>query len=430
MDLILYAVKSLFENKMRSFLTILGIIVGITSMMLISVIGRALSDTFQSVTSLLYESDIMNVEIVPSDDNNSYIIAPKGYIDIPEGVALDVRRVTEMLGNEKYENAYISTGYFVGTPSVGLYNGRTGNTLIYSGCVDEGVNGSDKLIKGRQISRSDEKYCVGTAVISDITERDLFGNNGDALGKQILIKSENNTVIPVVVIGVYEDLVYSVYNASLVMINHSYLEKNYKSIFSDFYWNRTSLQITLDGVEDRETFKKNAVSDLNKILDNSQWQVNVSTKIESLESVKKLVDIILGIIFIIACISLFVGSVGVMSIMIITVTERTSETGIRKAIGASNLSVIFQFLCESITLSLAGTGTGILIGMLLSKLVSIEASNYLSNLFEMSITVSPEFPAGMILKLIALAVAIGIVFGLYPAIRASRMEIVDSIQFE
>lgn len=398
-------------------------------MMLISVIGRAFSDTFQNVTNLLYKSDKMYVSIVPSEENNTYVVEANGYINIPDGVGLDIRKVSDMLEDKKYGNAYISAGYFTGDFSKANYNGRTGNTMIYAAYPDEIVNGSNLLIKGRQLSVMDEKKCAATALISDITERDLFGDDGDALGNQILIVS-GNTVIPVVVTGVYTDCSYNVYNAGTVLINHSYLDTNYENIMSYYYWNRQNLEITLDDVDDRDTFKKDAVAELNAILDNSQWQVDVSTRMESLESTRKLVDIILKIVFIIACISLFVGSIGIMNIMIITVTERTNEIGIRKAVGASNISIVFQFLCESMTLSLMGTGAGILIGMILSKIVSIEAGYYLSDQFEMPIAVNLVLPVGMITGAVVIALIIGIVFGLYPAVRASKMEIVESLRFE
>lgn len=429
MDIVIYSFKSIFNNKTRSFLTILGIIVGITSMMVISVIGRAFSDTFMDVTNRLYKSDIMDVNIIPSDENNTYVASPDGYISIPDGVLLDIRKVSDVLKDSEYGNAYISKGYFAGDYTSALYNGKSGNTLIYAACAGETVNGSNMLIKGRQISAADERKSAATAVISDGTERDLFGNDGDALGKQILIKSEN-TVIPVIVTGVFTDWNYSLYNAGTVLINHSYLEENYNNILDYYYWNRENIEITLDGVEDREAFMKNIVPDLNDILDNSQWQVEVSTRMENLESTRKLVDVILSAVFIIACISLFTGSIGIMSIMIITVTERTNEIGIRKAIGATNSSIILQFLCESMTLSLLGTGTGIISGLIISKVVSIEAGYYLSSQFDMSIVVNTVFPAGMIIITVLTAVIIGIVFGFYPAFRASKMEIVDSLRFE
>lgn len=429
LDLLIYSFRSILANKTRSFLTMLGIIVGITSMMIISVSGRAFTDTFQNITERLYKSDKMTVSIVPSEKNHTYVTDTRGNVIIPDTVYFDVRKVNEMLKKKDYSNAYLSTGNIVSESSKAIYNGRTGNILIWSNYAGEGSTASTLMRRGREISLIDNKECSGTAVISDITERDLFGEGVDSIGKTILIQS-GNTVVPVVVVGIYEDPLYSLYNASFLYVNHSYLDEKTQIVFSEYYWQRQELVITMDGIEDKVRFKKKAMSDLNSILGNDQWEVAAITETESLETLKSIVDIILDIVFVIACLSLFIGSLGLMSIMIITVAERTNEIGIRKAIGASNVQIMLQFLCESLTLSSLGTGIGILLGMIMSKIASIYAADYLSSIFQMMISVNVVLPIKMMIGAVLSAFLIGIVFGIYPAFRGSRMQIVDSLRAE
>lgn len=188
LDLLIYSVKSIFANKVRSFLTMLGIIVGITSMLIISVIGRAFNDTFASVTERLYKADRMTMTIVPSDENKTYATYEDGTVIVPETVNLDIRKINELLESKEYSGAYVSTGNFIDYTSKGMYNSRIDNTIIWSAYANELSNNDDFLLKGRDISLSDNKECAATVVISDVTERNLFGDEEDSIGKTILIQ--------------------------------------------------------------------------------------------------------------------------------------------------------------------------------------------------------------------------------------------------
>ena len=316
LDLLIYSVKSIFANKVRSFLTMLGIIVGITSMLIISVIGRAFNDTFASVTERLYKADRMTMTIVPSDENKTYATYEDGTVIVPETVNLDIRKINELLESKEYSGAYVSTGNFIDYTSKGMYNSRIDNTIIWSAYGNELSNNDDFLLKGRDISLSDNKECAATVVISDVTERNLFGDEEDSIGKTILIQVDNS-VIPAIVVGVYMDLSYSIYNAGILYLNHSYIETKYSNLLNNQYWQRQEFTITMEDIDNKELFKQKAVTDINNILNDSQWQLNAITDTESLESTRNLVSIILDIVFAIACISLFIGSIGIMSIMII-----------------------------------------------------------------------------------------------------------------
>ena len=98
--------------------------------------------------------------------------------------------------------------------------------------------------------------------------------------------------------------------------------------------------------------------------------------------------------------------------------------------GASNGNIMFQFLCESMTLSFLGTGLGVMLGLIMSKLIAIYASDYLSSEFKMPITVNVVLPVGMLICAVLSAFMIGTILGLYPAFRASNIQIVDSLRYE
>lgn len=431
-EIVVSSVQVMLKNKVRSILTMLGVIIGILALIVIVVLGNAFSRTITKVTDILYKNDQLYLEIVPSEDNKTVLYDDMGNAVVPDGVSLDKREIESFLEGSGTDSYLSMGGILEGRCSGSSLNGRVNKFMVSGGCSDCLEDSALILNKGRDISRTDEKNKASVALIADISAAYLFDNE-DPIGKELNIKY-NNTVIPVVIIGTYKYIGLGFNNpadiSSLMFINRTYLENNFSELLSENYWNLDSIVITLDNVSNVDEFKESLVNEGDKLLKNANWTVEVETRSEQINAISELVNIILKIVFVIAAIALFIGGIGIMNVMLITVTERTNEIGTRKAIGASNFYIIFQFLCESFSIAFTGTVIGVILGLFVSKIVAKIASMYISESLNMALNIGVSVPIQVLFLAILTSVLIGVVFGLYPAIKAVKMQIVDALRYE
>ena len=428
-----FSINMIFKNKVRSLLTMLGIIVGILSLIVIVVLGNSFSDTFTNITNVLYKSDQIYVEIVPSEDNNNVIKDEYGVTVIPENVYLDVREVSDMLEKDMEGDSYLALGDVLEGTAYGTYNGKRIPLVTFGSGEDEVSNSALGIVKGRDISRSDEIHFASTCLIADVMGDYLFDGE-DPIG-QTLVLEYNSAYIPLVIVGTYNFIGIVNHDdpsqsMSLLFVNHTYLEEDFNEALPDSYWHRSYLKITLKNVSDKAEFKENLTKRLDKMLDQSKWTVDMFVQSEEINSIKEIVQIILDIVFVIACISLLIGGIGIMNVMLITVTERTSEIGVRKALGATDFIIMFQFLCESFMLSFSGTALGVILGMIVSKVVAEMGSMALETMLKIPVQINVSLPLNMLLFSAISSIVIGVIFGLYPAYKAVRMQVVDALRYE
>ncbi len=387
------ALKSIADKKARTFLTMLGIIIGIAAVMILV----SLVQGFQRQQMEYYQKQGVNkVNVYAYQWDGDVSQELYEYCQSLREIALGVTPVNEAWG--------LSVRY-------GARAGR--DTRVLLGSDQLSVCYNYRLARGRDLSYLDIKKSNKVCVLGGAAAEELF-NYADPVGRKLRIGSNEFTVI-----GVY-DRVY---------------EKNDED-GGDYYDNVVAVPYTLNrllmGTNRTEQFIVRAVDGpstkevitrvsafLSRRIDPTTGSYDVyseNTWMEDNDEQTRTMAMVLGGI---AGIALLVGGIGIMNIMLVTVTERTREIGIRKAIGARRGSIISQFLIESAVISFLGGLIGILFGTL--------ATLVLGKLL-MDAVILPDL--GMSLGAAAVSIMIGMIFGSYPAVKASGLQPVEALRAE
>lgn len=377
------AVNSIIHNKLRSLLTILGLVIGIASVIILVGIGDGASTSVEEQVQSL-GSDILTVSITSEDKSFSY---------------------EQMDDLKKLENIESVAPY----KSINGQVTRNTSSVLQSNIMaitDSYLTVSNtKLNEGRNISIIDienqSKVCIlGSEIVSS-----LFSLT-DPIGENIKINGDNYTVI-----GVLQEQGTSMGNNidNLVLIPFS----SAKHLGEDT--NINELYIKVED-EDNLDFTINEIENyIRQNLEISSDYYSVSSQesvLDTMENVNNTLSLLLAGI---ASISLIVGGIGVMNVMLVSVTERTQEIGIRKSFGAKKTDILLQFLVEALVLSLLGGIIGVVIGLLVGNF----AENF-------DFTFSPNI--GITIISFLSSAIIGLIFGIFPAYRASKLNPIDVLK--
>ena len=372
------ALRSSGANKMRAALTMLGIIIGVMALVvLVSLVDSATSSITSEVSSL--GSSLLTVRV--TDD---------------KGVPVKLQDL----------EASTATGKF-GTESADFN--------VYGVTQDEYKIQSMQLTMGRFIAASDVKNSNRVCVIPEGTAEDLIGYK-DCLGKEISLNGIKYTVI-----GVLEDeeeslatiLSGGMKTAYIPYTSLMRLSTDNGSTISTFYIGAAE-GYTLDQAE--EVMKNLLLERFNE--DDDAFSISSQNMIEeAMGRISNFLNILLGGI---AAISLIVGGIGIMNIMLVTVTERTREIGIRKAIGASRRTILVQFLIEAVVLCMLGCALGIFVSWGILQIISAITA---------SASISFRLNARVVLLSVLFCFLIGVIFGLYPANKAAKMKPIDALHY-
>jgi len=412
------ALNSIKANKLRSILTMLGIIIGIGSVIAIVTIGDSIAN---GVNKEMQGYGARNIEIYVtnknefSSDENMYEVSS---VEMSEKDMLSKDIILD------YEKAFLNQIHALSIEeSIGqitLKNNRFKSNINILG-VNKGYKDFNKLemLSGDFIKENDINNISYNAVVSDKFIKEYFGskyNNNEVLNKNIEIEI-NNKFLNLTIAGVYK------------FKSDEYTDKNtYSNILipytTAFKFNKKQVYFQSFKVvpkEDIDVIKFQL--DTNTFLSsyythNNSYQITTFGLTSLVNSQNDLMNKLKLGISAIAGISLFVGGIGIMNIMMVSVTERTREIGIRMALGAKASTIKSQFIIEAIFIS----GIGGIIGLILGIIIGTIGSNM------MKYSSSPSLFAGFIA--ISFSMAIGIFFGYYPANKASNLDPIEALRYE
>ena len=394
------ALASIRANKLRSFLTMLGIIIGISSVIAITSIGSSA----QAVVSKEFESYGKNMMYI-------YLnwAMTGDYIESNQIIWNDdIQRVKQRFGDEvMYMAPSISSQSDV---KVGRVNGQ-----FYITGVDGGYDDCKKMdmIYGRMITEADVKSSRPRIVIEKKAAQELF-NRENAVGETITLTLDGE-LRDLTVVGVY-DVEASIFNQLGSGRYNCYVP--YPLLQANTGDGVTMLEVYVNPEKNVSEMAEKITSYLCRLKDQPQGFYTY----ESAESQGELMDQMLGTLSMaigaIAAISLVVGGIGIMNIMLVSVTERTREIGIRKSLGARTSDILIQFLIESMIISAIGGLIGVLLGSGIAALgMSFAGIDLIIGL-------------PVVLMAVGFSALVGIFFGLYPARKAARLDPIEALRYE
>lgn len=382
------AVKSIRTNRMRSFLTMLGIIIGVVALVvLVSLVSGASGQITESINSL--GTDLISVNIL--DDHNRPVKAAD----------------LETLTDDPRITACAPVGQTVLQVSAG-YKDKTATVYGTTGAYAWIQN--LKVAHGRFLMKPDEDNHSNVAVINAQAAKDLFGRQ-NAVGETLRISGtrfliigvleEEDTAFMSMMLGQY--MAYVPYSA-LVRLDAG-VGRNITS----FYVKADAKD--LDAVEEELGIRlKNRFDQDSEAF----FVFNQSQIADAMDDVTHTLSLLLGGI---AGISLLVGGIGIMNIMLVSVTERTREIGIRKAIGAGRGTIMLQFLIEALMVSLIGCAIGLIVSWIAILIIDIIGN--------VSYGMSPKVAVLSVL----FSMGIGVLFGIYPANKAAKKKPIDALRY-
>ncbi|MBC8387398.1 MAG: ABC transporter permease [Actinobacteria bacterium] len=400
------AFQALFLNKLRSFLTMLGIIIGVGSVVAMFSIGAGAQ---QSVIQSVQDIGSNLIIITPGNpEEENYMGAQLAFGTQQAELTIDDVRAIEREATLITEVAPV-----IFSSSVASYLNKSTQSTVFASTENGRGIYSMKIDKGNFYSRSDVSNALNVAVIGQTVIKNLFGKT-DPIGKIIKLDGKNFKVIGTLeskgtdTLGNDQDDFISV--PVTTAQNKLYGLDSYNMILAQ--------SVSEKDIDAASEEIKSILRRHRNIRFGEKEDFNVQNQTQLLDVITVITGVFTVVIAGIASISLLVGGIGIMNIMLVSVTERTREIGIRKAIGAKNRDILIQFLVESIVLSITGGIVGILFAVSVSTILSR---------FTVLVTSITVFP---IIIALSFSTVIGLFFGIYPAMRAARLNPIDALRYE
>lgn len=397
------ALQAIWINKMRSLLTMLGIIIGISSVIAVVALGNGAENSigkefenFGTKRMILYmnwRNDVLSRDILTVDDVEA--------LDENFSDKLSALSITRDASGTVLSNS----------------NKNKKSNVSISG-VDDDFRSIEniEMIDGRFLMKNEIASKRTSIVISDVMAKEVFGRT-NVVGEEVQIEI-SGALQSFSIVGLYEKkasiLGGFMEQSFAVYVPYTYVNKLYGD--DEFVY---TIQANIADGEDSQSILNQMITFIERRHNNvGQEKYSSYLPENELESINKVMGIITAVISAIAGISLLVGGIGVMNIMLVSVTERTREIGIRKALGATHKEIMSQFLVEAVIISLIGGMIGTLFGIgiaqIISKLAKLQASAD-----PVTIVIAWTFSA-----------LVGVMFGLLPANKAAKLNPIDALRYE
>lgn len=434
------AITSIFSNKMRSLLTMLGIIIGISSVIIITTIGGSIQSTLTATLNSMGGNTVSayvearypetdeewDTWIYPDMTDEDYVTQEmidgliEAYPDEISGIAaqsnLGYGQIKDETDADNYANVSVA--------------GITPEYLDYM---------KVEMYAGRNLTKADNETQKKVCVIAD-TMAERYFDGRDPIGEKVSVALSDGSIHDFVVVGVYK------YNQALFgQVDTSIPEKDRSTMMIIPLQTCFKLQGTdqtgydyfnllLTPLADVEQATADITSYFDEIYaDNENFHVYAYNMQSDLGMINTVLNVITVAVSGIAAISLIVGGVGVMNIMLVSITERTREIGVRMALGAKRRTIRQQFVIEAIVLCLIGGTIGILIGVGIGALLGTVAGFVIQNMYAeyANYIIMEVHPSGVAIMLsLFFSMLTGVFFGYYPANKAAKMEVIDALRYE
>lgn len=396
------AFRALRRNKLRSALTALGIIIGVAAVIAMVGIGSGAKAQVEAQIASLGENIILifSGSTTASGIRTGWGGAGTLKIEDAEAIRREVPGVIAV-SEEVVSTAQVAAG------------NQNWFTRIYGESADYFDLRQWPIADGAPFTAQDVRSANKVCVIGRTTATQIFGSQ-DPIGQILRVKN-----VPFTVVGVLtpkglstqgvdqDDIVIMPYTSAMKRVIGGTTLRNINVQVSDVNALAPAQAQIISVLRQRHNIRPGRDDDF-----------TVRNQVEIAEMATAQSDVMTGLLFAIACVSLVVGGIGIMNIMLVSVTERTREIGTRMAVGAHGSDILTQFLIEAVSLSSAGGAIGILVGIASSKIIAI-TKNWPSLISPVSIVVAFLFSA-----------AVGVFFGFYPARKAAQLDPIEALRYE